>query len=180
MVTRITHRLIFSMALGSALAGCGGGSTPVDAAVDSGSADAAKSDGAPADSATGDGALPDGGGGCKLFNGKSCPFNTSCQTGTCPGGQPVSCFCRNDGQLLCTGACPPAPDGGVSDGGVSDGGAKDGGADGGAKDDGCVNPNGGICPKNMSCVIGMCPDKSPITCFCGADGTLGMCTGACA
>jgi len=47
--------------------------------------------------------------GCNLPGYGLCARGTSCVVGRCPDGSPVSCFCNNEGQPLCTGACPPPP-----------------------------------------------------------------------
>ncbi len=98
----------------------------------------------------------DAGDGCYLPGYGVCPRGTSCITGRCPDGTPVSCFCTSDGRPLCTGACPP-PD---------------------ASPGGCVLPDGNRCALGSTCEVGRCPDGTPITCHC-AEGEHLLCTGAC-
>lgn len=44
--------------------------------------------------------------------------------------------------------------------------------------DGCLLTGYGVCPRGTSCVIGRCPDGTPVSCFCSLDGQP-LCTGAC-
>jgi hypothetical protein len=140
------------------------------------------------------GTLDGGGHGCVGYNGTTCAPNTSCQTGVCSNGDPVSCLCNADGTLSnCTGACPPNADGGMcrSLGSTCDSSHPCCGAylcinDGGGPTcheslppNGCVGYNGTICAPNSTCQTGACSDGSPVTCLCNADGTLSACTGAC-
>lgn len=54
---------------------------------------------------------------------------------------------------------------------------QDGGSDGSAKT--CSDGKGGTCQAGKPCTVGECPDGTPVSCLCGADGMLTACTGAC-
>ncbi len=76
----------------------------------------------------------------------------------------------------CGGSSSSTTDAGSDAGLVPDGDMVDAGTDAGA---GCVLGDGSFCAVGDTCMTGMCPDGTPTSCVCQADGTLGMCTGAC-
>jgi hypothetical protein len=73
-------------------------------------------------------------------------------------------------------------DSGSVDSGSIDSGSIDSGVDSSAPDGsaGCTGYAGVVCAANQPCVTGRCPNGSPVSCICQADGTFTHCTGACA